>query len=74
MDTTDRSRLLAAEKTVDEIAQYLDVNSLAYLSLEGLLAAAGGGQTEGFCTACLSGEYPTPVPVEIGKFVLETPA
>lgn len=74
MDTTDRSKLLAAEKTVDEIADYLSVDSLAYLSLDGLLTAAGDGQTEGFCTACLSGDYPTDVPLEIGKFVLEAPA
>ncbi len=56
--------------SVDEIADYLGCDSLAYLSLEGLLAATEVAEA-GFCTACLSGEYPTPVDLEAGKFVLE---
>ncbi len=71
MDTSDRSRLLAAGKSVDEIQEYLGVDSLAYLSLGGLLASTGG-QAGGFCSACLTGDYPTEVPVAIGKFALET--
>ncbi len=71
MDTSDRSRLLAAGKSVDEIQEYLGVDSLAYLSLDGLLASTGG-QAGGFCSACLTGDYPTEVPVAIGKFALET--
>lgn len=74
MDTTDQSRLLAASRTVDEIAEYLAVDSLAYLSLDGLMQAAGAEDEAGFCTACLSGEYPTSVPVELTKFALESPA
>ncbi len=60
IDTPDKSELLAASMSVDEIADYLGVDSLAYLSLEGLQKAIGvpGG---GFCTACLTGEYPIPV-------------
>ncbi len=60
IDTPDKSELLAANMSVDEIANYLGVDSLAYLSLEGLQKAIGvpGG---GFCTACLTGEYPIPV-------------
>ncbi len=68
MDTSDRSRLLAAERSVDEIREFLEVDSLAYLSIDGLMAAAGGGS---FCNACLTGEYPTDVSAEAGKFVLE---
>ena len=70
MDTSDRSRLLAAQLTVDEIRDFLDADSLAYLSLEGLEEAAGGSAL-GFCNACLSGDYPTPVGSETGKFILE---
>jgi amidophosphoribosyltransferase len=68
MDTSDRSTLIAAHMEVDEIRQHLDADSLGYLSLDGLLAAT---ESEGFCTACLSGDYPTPVPAEDLKFVLE---
>ena len=69
MDTSDRSRLLAAERTVEEIRQFLEVDSIAYLSIEGLLRASGG---ESFCTACLTGAYPTEVHIQTGKFALET--
>lgn len=60
IDTPERSELLASNRTVREIEGYLGVDSLAYLSLEGLYKAIGvpGG---GFCTACLTGEYPVPV-------------
>jgi amidophosphoribosyltransferase len=68
MDTSDRSTLIAARMEVDEIRRHLDADSLGYLSLPGLLAATG---VEGFCTACLSGDYPTPVPDQGSKFVLE---
>jgi amidophosphoribosyltransferase len=68
MDTSDRSRLLAAERSVAEIQEFLEVDSLAYLSIEGLLAASGGGS---FCTACLTNEYPTDISGQAGKFVLE---
>lgn len=74
MDTTDRSRLLAAERTVEEIADFLAVDSLAYLSLDSLMRASGADDEGGFCTACLSGEYPTAVPVELTKFALEPQA
>ncbi len=70
MDTGDRSTLLAAERTVAEIADYLGVDSLAYLELPGLLEATGV-EGEGFCTACLSGTYPTDVTDAGDKYVLE---
>ncbi len=64
IDTPERSELLASSRTVSEIKEYLGVNSLAYLSLEGLYKAIGvpGG---GFCTACLTGDYPVPVREEM---------
>ena len=70
MDTGDRSTLLAAGRDVDEIAEFLDVDSLAYLELNRLIKATGA-PAESFCTACLSGSYPTDVPVSDAKFVLE---
>ncbi len=72
IDTGTRSELLGANMTVEEIAQYLNVDSLAYLTLE-RLAAATGAPGAGFCTACFTGHYPVEVPVEVGKAVLEEP-
>jgi amidophosphoribosyltransferase len=70
MDTSDQTKLLAARMSVEEVAAYLAVDSLGYLSLPGLIAATGVDQG-GFCTACLSGEYPTDVSRAGGKFLLE---
>jgi amidophosphoribosyltransferase len=70
MDTGDRSTLLAAGRSVAEIAGFLDVDTLAYLELERLVEATGA-PPDGFCTACLSGDYPTEVPVTGDKFLLE---
>ncbi len=70
MDTGTRAELLAANLTVDEIREYLDVDSLAYLTLDRLVEAVGATGA-GFCDACLTGEYPVPVPVELGAAVLD---
>jgi amidophosphoribosyltransferase len=70
MDTSDRSTLIAARMDVEEIRDHLGADSLGYLSLEGLLAATGVADA-GFCTACLSGEYPTKVPETSDKYQLE---
>ncbi len=65
IDTPVRAELLAARMSVDEIARHLDADSVAYLSLPGLIAAIGEPNA-GFCSACLTGEYPTPVALERG--------
>jgi amidophosphoribosyltransferase len=70
MDTSDRSTLIAARKDVDEIREHLDADSLGYLSLDGLMGATGVADA-GFCTACLSGVYPTAIPNTTDKFHLE---
>ncbi|MCP3975118.1 MAG: amidophosphoribosyltransferase [bacterium] len=70
MDTGDRSTLLAAGMEVHEIAEFLGVDSLAYLELDALLEATGA-PADGFCTACLSGDYPTGVPTTGDKYLLE---
>lgn len=70
MDTSDRSTLIAARMGLDEITDHLGADTLGYLSLEGLLAATGVADA-GFCTACLSGEYPTEVPEFADKYQLE---
>ena len=70
MDTSDRSTLIAASLEVDEIREHIGADSLGYLSLQGLLDATGVADA-GFCTACLSGNYPTEVPEAADKFQLE---
>ncbi len=60
MDTGTRDELLAAHLELDEIVEYLGVDSLAYLDLDRLLAATGS-PSSGFCTACLTGEYPVAI-------------
>jgi amidophosphoribosyltransferase len=59
IDTPTREELIAATHSVEEIREYLGVDSLGYLSLEGMLRAAGA--QEGYCHACFSGDYPIPV-------------
>jgi amidophosphoribosyltransferase len=70
MDTSDRETLIASHMEVEEIRSHLGADSLGYLSLEGLLEATGVADA-GFCTACLSGEYPTEVPGTADKYQLE---
>lgn len=70
MDTSDRSTLIAARMEVEEIRQHLGADSLGYLSIEGLLEATGVADA-GFCTACLSGDYPTVIPESADKYQLE---
>jgi amidophosphoribosyltransferase len=62
IDTPSRQELLAAKMAVSEIAEHLGADSIAYLSLESLLSATGA-PVEGFCSACLTGHYPTSVPL-----------
>ena len=66
IDTPTREELIGATMTVDEIALHLGVDSLGYLSLDGMLNAVPGGP-HGFCHACFSGDYPTPPPADPDK-------
>lgn len=61
IDTPSRQELIAASHTVEEIAKYVTADSLGYLSLKGLHAAAGDPEGRSFCSACFSGKYPTPL-------------
>jgi amidophosphoribosyltransferase len=72
LDTGTRSELIAADLEVGEICDYLGADSLAYLSLDALKRATGVPGA-GFCDACLTGDYPVPVPDRLSKTVLELP-
>ena len=67
IDTPTREELIGATHSVEEIRDYLGVDTLGYLSLEGMLRAAGQepDQPPRFCHACFSGDYPTPVQEEL---------
>jgi amidophosphoribosyltransferase len=65
IDMPTRGELIAADKTTEEIRAKLGVDSLGYLSLEGMLNSVDENAT--FCNACFSGNYPAPlVDVERG--------
>jgi amidophosphoribosyltransferase len=66
IDTPTREQLIAANLTVDEIARHIGVDSLGYLSLDGMLESVPDGP-DGFCHACFSGDYPTPPPADPDK-------
>ncbi len=70
IDFPNTAQLIAAGRTVDEIRDYLEVDSLAYLSLEGMLSCAANGAA-GYCTACFSGQYPMPIDQPVDKLALE---
>lgn len=60
IDTPRRDELIAATKDVEGICAYIEADSLAYLSLEGLLGCLGGAPSS-YCTACWSGDYRVPI-------------
>lgn len=61
VDTPRASELIAATHTLEEIRKYLDADSVAYLSLDGLMGAVAGGR-ENYCTSCYTGQYPVAFP------------
>ena len=61
VDTPRRSELIAATHTLEEIRKYLDADSVAYLSLEGLTGVVNGGRSK-YCTSCYTGVYPVAFP------------
>jgi amidophosphoribosyltransferase len=63
IDTPTREELIAATHSPEEIRQFLGVDTLGYLSLEGMLRAAG--ERNRYCHACFSGQYPTQVSDQI---------
>jgi amidophosphoribosyltransferase len=59
IDTPNRSELVAASHTVEEIGRYVTSDSIAYLSHDGMMTAVSGEkQGTGYCSACFTGSYP----------------
>ena len=59
VDTPTKNQLIAAVKSIEEIREFLEADSLSYLSLEGLKKSCGEGEKTKYCTACYTGNYPT---------------
>jgi amidophosphoribosyltransferase len=68
VDTPSKDQLIAAHQTLEEIRQFVGADTLAYLSTEGLAWAMDSDstspktcQSQGYCDACFSGDYPTKI-------------
>ena len=70
VDMATRWELLASQKSVDEIRDFIGADSLGYLSIDGLIKAVARPRG-GFCLACFNGDYPIPVQMEMDKLSLE---
>ncbi|MED1914552.1 amidophosphoribosyltransferase [Bacillus thuringiensis] len=67
IDTSSREELIAATKSVEEIRQIIEADSLSFLSVEGMIDAIGrtdSAPNRGHCLACFNGEYPTEIEFE----------
>jgi amidophosphoribosyltransferase len=72
VDMATRWELIAAQKTTSEVRDFIDAESLGYLSINGLIKAIALPK-DTFCLACFTGNYPIPVQLEMDKLALETP-
>ena len=70
IDFPSKSELIASRKSVEEVAKFIEVDSLGYLSMEGMIAAMK--HPDSFCHACFSGKYPVKIPNIQSKYLLET--
>ena len=70
VDMASRRDLIAANHTIEEIKEYINCDSLGYLSVENLLKTVEN-KAGGFCDACFTGNYPVPVQLEMTKLSLE---
>ncbi|HVQ15341.1 MAG TPA: amidophosphoribosyltransferase, partial [Vicinamibacterales bacterium] len=61
VDTPSRSELIAATHTIDEITAFLEADTVAYLSLDGLLSSVGD-ERQNYCSSCYTGQYPVEFP------------
>jgi len=62
--------LIAARMSVEEIGRHIGVDSIQYLTLDGLYRAIDNGNS-GFCTGCFTGRYPVEIDLSQNKYALE---
>ncbi len=70
IDFPTKKELISCTHTLEEIRQFLEVDTLGFISLEGMLSAVNGKKAN-YCTACYSGKYPLPFGPEANKYILE---
>ncbi len=71
IDFSSKGELIAAQREyVQAVGQFIGLDGLHYLSLEGMVEATGM-DSDSFCLACYTGKYPLPPPAGFGKFCLE---
>ncbi|MCL2646416.1 MAG: amidophosphoribosyltransferase [Phycisphaerales bacterium] len=70
VDFPTPTELIANGRTVEEVRDFIEVDTLAYVSLKGMLQCMGK-PGDHYCTACWSGNYPIPVDMQLSKFGLE---
>ena len=68
VDTPRRADLIAATHTLDEIRDFIEADSVQYLSLGGLLSAVDGARAS-YCTSCYTGVYPVPFPRDEARYL-----
>ena len=73
VDMATRWELIAAQKTIPQIRDFIGADTLGYLSIDGLIKAVALPR-DIFCLACFTGEYPVPVQLEMDRLALETAA
>jgi amidophosphoribosyltransferase len=66
IDISRHSELIASERSIEEIREYIEADSLGYLSIPGMLSTVDNGSN--YCTACFNGDYSTAVPDDFDKF------
>jgi amidophosphoribosyltransferase len=71
IDFPDRTKLMAANHSLDEIRRYLKADSLAYLSEAGMVKATGLPASS-FCMACYNGDYPVKFDARLDKLIIES--
>ena len=70
MDFPTKTELIATSHSTEEIRKYLRVDTLAYLSLDGLIKSVGG-KKEKYCMACFDGDYPVDFKTDQSKLMFE---
>jgi amidophosphoribosyltransferase len=70
VDFPTKEELLANGRDMQQIKEFLDVDSIGYISLEGMLSCASLPK-EHYCTACWTGNYPIPIQTVVNKFTME---
>ena len=71
IDFPTKAELIACTHSLEEIRRFLEVDTLGFISLEGMLSAVRGSPAANYCTACYSGRYPLPFGPEADKYILE---